>query len=44
MDSDGAFNLSPEERGKMPAYDLAVLKVVRGEWVRLKNEELRNKR
>jgi len=32
MDGDGAFAMSNAERSAMPAYDLAVLRIVRTQW------------
>ena len=44
LDSDGAFAHFPRpgSRRTQPAYDMEVLRIVRGRWVELKNED--NKR
>jgi hypothetical protein len=41
MDGDGALNLGGKERDEFPAYDLSVIRQIRSEWVRLKNDELK---
>jgi hypothetical protein len=41
MDGDGAFTISISERQAASAYDMGVLRFIRGEWVRLKNEEMK---